>query len=568
MISFDQIKNRKLIQWMAAYAAGAWVVLQLVQFLSSVYNWPAVILRVLPVLLAVGALAVIIVAWFHGEKGQQRMSAIEIAMLIGILIIAGGAIDLVSRGGAARHAVATADAAMVEQGSVAVLPFADESPQKNQQYFSDGLTEELRNVLAEIPSLRVAARTSSFAFRDTHATLDSIAKALHVQYLIEGSVRTAGDKVRISATLSEAKTGYQVWTSSYDRDLKDVFAVQEDISKAIVDKLRLKLAPASMRTAPMRTTNTQAHTLLLKALYAFNQKTASGLQSSQQLLEQAIRIDPSYADAYAALASTHWYIAYRRVGPLDENYRLAEQYAQHAIELDSTTSSAYVALGRVYDAYERRFQLADAEYAKALHYNPGNSDAYALRAWLLMRLGRRQDALSAAKRAAMLDPVSLSALNGYGAMLFYAQQYQAAYDAVQSALQLGPEAAIVLGNAALTSVFVGKMDEALRYAQHALAVAPKEQFAITTMAYVLGRMGRVAEARRYIEQLNRSPEVPPYLIATAEMGIGDKEAAFAALERAVATRDDYVGDLGVDPVFLGLHSDRRFGGLLRRLGLP
>lgn len=231
MISLSELKERKIVQWALAYLAGAWALLQVVALLSEAYAWPASVMRVLPVLVAVGFVAVLVLAFYHGERGAKSVSTPEMVMMTSLLVLAGAAVGWVriSSGAAAPEptpALASAFAASVaEQGSIAVLPFADLSPEKDQEYFSDGLSEELLNVLSQLPELRVASRTSAFSFKGKDVAIDSIARALKVRHLIEGSVRKDGDRVRITAQLIDASTGYHLWSETYERDLKEIFAI-------------------------------------------------------------------------------------------------------------------------------------------------------------------------------------------------------------------------------------------------------------------------------------------------------------------------------------------------------
>ena len=232
---FARVRARKLFQWAAAYVAGAWLVLQLIDVLTDRLAWPDVIFRAAIVLLAVGFLAALVVAWYHGERGEQRVSGVELGMLAGIFTLA--AVSVMYFAGTSPTAVAgdvpAADAAP-HAGSIAVIPFVNMSGDAEQEYFSDGLTEELLNVLAQQQGLRVASRTSSFAFKGSRVPVDSIARALRVAHVLEGSVRRDGEHIRITAQLIKADDGYHVWSQTYDRQLASVFAVQDEISRAIV----------------------------------------------------------------------------------------------------------------------------------------------------------------------------------------------------------------------------------------------------------------------------------------------------------------------------------------------
>jgi TolB-like protein/tetratricopeptide (TPR) repeat protein len=575
MIDLDRIKERKLFQWAFAYLAGAWLILQVLDLMAQPFAWPDLVMRAATVLLGIGFFAVLVLAWYHGEQGRQKASGVELLMLAGILLIAGVAVALVSRGGTtAAPALAAGTAApgglaaapATEQGSIAVLPFADMSPAKDQEYFSDGLTEELLNVLAQIPELRVAARTSSFSFKGKNLPVDSVGRALKVGHVLEGSVRKAGDQVRITAQLIDAKSGFHLWSQTFDRSLKDVFAVQDEISKAVAAQLRLKLAPGE-KLAKQETTSPEAHTLLLKGIAAHRQSTRESQAEAERLFRQAIERDPRYAHAHARLANTLMLRAYQRHIPQEAGYAQARAAAERALALDPKQSEAHAVLGRIADTRDWNFAAAEGHFGHALQANPGDARARSLRAWLLMRLGKPEEALREARRAVELDPVSMAAYNNLAAMYSYAGQPQRAVDASQAALALAPDAAAFISNLALSYSDLGRHAEAIRTAERARSLDAEDPFTLATLGYVYGRAGKRAEAERALTALQAQPDASPYLIATIYAGLGEKERAFGMLEQAVKQRDDLVPDLGVDPVFTDLRGDPRFARLLQKIGL-
>jgi TolB-like protein/Tfp pilus assembly protein PilF len=573
MINLEQIKERKLFQWALAYLAGAWLFLQVLDLLSDAFEWAAAVQQIAIVLLGVGFFAALVVAWYHGEKGAQQVSWMEISMLTGILLIAGVAMALVNgRSGSAANngtlvAASVLPVAAAQQGSIAVLPFADMSPAKDHEYFSDGLTEELLNVLAQIPELRVAARTSSFSFKGKNLPVDSVGRALKVGHVLEGSVRKSGDRVRITAQLVDAKTGFHRWSETYDRELKDVFAVQDEISKAVAEQLRLKLAPGTT-LARQETADPEAHTLVLRGIAAHRQGTRESSAEAERLFRQAIERDPRYAQAHARLAGTLMGRAYQRYIPVEAGYAQAKATAERALALDPKQSEAHAVLGRIADAYDWDFAAAEAHFGRALEANPGDARARSLRAWLLMRLGKPEESLREARRATELDPVSVAAYNNLGAMYSYAGQPQRAVEMLQAALALAPDAPAWISNLALSYSDLGRHAEAIRTAERARTLDPEDHFTLSTVGYVYGRAGKRAEAERALVALRAQPDASPYLIATIYAALRDKERAFGMLEQAVETRDDSVPDLGVDPVFTDLRGDPRFARLLKKIGLP
>jgi adenylate cyclase len=578
MIDLDRLRKSKLFQWALAYLAGAWLILQVLDLMTQPFAWPDLVMRAATVLLGVGFFAVLVLAWYHGEQGRQKASGVELLMLAGILLIAGVAVTLVSRSGmSAAPAAAVAGgplapgvlaaAPATERGSIAVLPFADMSPGKDQEYFSDGLTEELLNVLAKIPELRVAARTSSFSFKGKNLPVDSVGRALRVGHVLEGSVRMAGSQVRITAQPIDATSGFHLWSETYDRDLRDVFAVQDEISKAVAAQLRLKLAPGET-LARQETTDPEAHTLVLEGIAAGRQGTRESMAEAERLFRQAIQRDPRYAQAHAQLSSTLMLRAQNRHIPVEAGFAQARASADRALALDPKQSQAHSVLGRIADSHDWDFVAAEAHFQRALEANPGDARARSLRAWLLMRLGKPEESLRDARRSVELDPISFGAYNNLGSMYIYAGQPQSALEAFRSSLALAPNSAVVTGNLALTYSSLGQHVEAIRTAERARTLDPEEYFTLVTLGYAYGRAGKRAEAEQALRALRAKPEVSPYDVAMVYAGLGDKERAFEMLEKAVEQRDDFVRDLGVDFVFNDLRGHPRMKRLLQEIGLP
>lgn len=573
MIPLERIKERKLFQWAVAYLAGAWLLLEVLGLLAQTFAWPELVLRTLTVLLGVGFFGVLVLAWYHGELGRQRAGGIELLMLAGILLIAGIAVAMVSRseplGSPETPVLVSSFLPVAEQGSIAVLPFADMSPAGDQEYFADGLTEELLNVLAQLPELRVAARTSSFSFKGTNAAIDSIGRALNVAHVLEGSVRKAGDQMRITAQLIDAKSGFHLWSETYNRDLSDVFAVQDEISRAIVQQLQLQLSGGREQgtLAKQETSDPEAHTLLLRGIAAHRHGTREHFAEAEQLFREAIERDPGYAQAHAQLANTLTMQAFMRHIPVEPGYAGARASAERALALDPTLSLAHAVLGMIASFQDWDFAAAEEHYQRSLASNPGNARARSQRAWLLMRLGRREESLQEARRSVELDPLSMAAYNNLGVMYFYGGHPQQAVQALQAAFALAPEATTAAGNLALVYSDLGRHAEAIQTAEHANSLDSEDQFPLAMLAYAHARAGNRAEAQEALRALRGIPDALSYLIATVYAGLGEKERMFEMLEKALKQRDEPMPDLGVDPAFDEYRSDPRFPRLLQRIGL-
>ncbi len=564
-----RVRQRKLVQWALAYIGGSWVVLQAIDLLTQNLELSHTVFRVALVLLAAGLPAVLVLAWYHGEKGTQRASSVELLMLTGILVIAGAAVGFISDGRRAatsplpRAAVASARPA-VEKGSIAVLPFLDMSPKHDQDYFSDGLTEELLNVLAKVPGLRVAARTSSFAFKGKEVEVDSIGRALHVAHVLEGSVRTEGRHLRITAQLIDAGTGYHLWSDTYDRDLKDVFAVQGEIAQAITQQLRLRIAAGEAESGLAPTADPEVHALVLQAQPLFRAGTRESLAEAARMLEEAVRRDPGYARAHADLGAVYAQQAYYRWAPETERwYGLGRAEAERALALDPREGRAHAVLGRIADLHWD-FAGAEAHYLRAIESNPSDARSHVLRAFLLIRLHRTAEALAEAERALALDPVSPSVIGNVGAMYGYVGQHEKALEMALLADRMQPGKVAAVLNLVYAYGVTGHPAEALQTAQR-LMVLDSGTMAIGAYAYAIN--GRRPEAERLMRVAEARWDDSPYFDATVYLALGQRDRALQLLDRAVTTREDYAADLGVDPAFNALHGDPRFQALLRKGGL-
>lgn len=566
----ERLKQRKLGQWSLAYLAGAWLLLQVLSLLAQPFGWPDDVVRIGAVVAAIGFLVVLVLAWYHGERGAQRVTGMELLMLTALLVLTGAAVSLVHARMRPATSAGRVSAEAVTQGSIAVLPFANVSADREQKYFADGLTDELLSVLGQIPELHVAARTSSFALAGKQLPADSIARALHVATLLEGSVRKDGMQVRINAELVDAKSGFAIWQGTFDRDLKDVFQVQDDISHAIVSALRVKLAGGRDTAALIReeTRDAKAHLYVLEGLHLVTLRTMAELSQAEGLFKEAIQRDPRYARAYAGLASVHWLQGYYRFKAPALAYGSARTEAEQALRLDSTTAEAHVVLGRIADIHDWDFGRAEREFRRAVELNPSLSDAYALHAWLLMRLGRRQESLADALHATELDPLSPSAVNTLAVMYMYAGDAARCIDLTREAIALAPRAAVLRANLAEALSYAGRHAEALVTADSLLALAPDDALAKPVVAYVYARAGRRARGEQLLREAEQRPETSPYMLAVVNAGLGDRARLLTYLEEAVRRHDDFVSDLGVDPVLADYRSDPRVEALIARIGLP
>ncbi|MHB8448635.1 MAG: hypothetical protein ACYC9P_12005, partial [Rudaea sp.] len=297
-----RLKQRKLVQWALAYVAAAFALIQVLDVVGQRFGWPDTLERVLILVLMLGFFVTLVLAWYHGERGAQRVSGTELLILALLLAIGGGLLWRAAKQGVQSSMTGTAKAvAMAAPGkSIAVLPFVNMSGDAKNDYFSDGITEEILDALAQLPNLKVAARTSAFAFKGKAEDLRKVGEVLDVATVLEGSVQTSGDEVRITAQLIDTRSGYHLWSEKYDRKLTSIFAVEDEISKSIADKLQVQLAGGNGQSlVAQKAIDSRAHDFYLRGLTLL---AARSVAEAVDAFQQAVAIDPDYAQGWAALA--------------------------------------------------------------------------------------------------------------------------------------------------------------------------------------------------------------------------------------------------------------------------
>jgi TolB-like protein/Flp pilus assembly protein TadD len=421
----QRLRERKLVQWSLAYVAAAFALIQVIDVVAQRFGWPESIERAFIVALAIGFFAALVLAWYHGERGAQRVTGAELLILALLLGIGGVVVwrlaersDEPAAAASGARPAASASAA-ADPHSIAVLPFVNMSGDRDNQYFSDGISEEILNVLAGIPALHVAARTSSFSFRDGKHEAPEIAQELHVRMLLEGSVRKQGDRARITAQLIDASDGYHLWSQTYDRELKDIFAVQDEIAAAIANELKVKIGGTD-EAAARKLPSAQAHDFYLRGLAQWQERGEASLLGSVENFKSAIAADPQFAEAYAGLALVYTILPdWTAQVSYDEALGLARDNAELALALDPSLPEPYVALGYGADGYRHR-ATAQALYRRAIALRPSFATAYQWLGNSLWGAGDMQDGLATLERASALDPRSPIIANNHGMALIAA----------------------------------------------------------------------------------------------------------------------------------------------------
>jgi TolB-like protein/tetratricopeptide (TPR) repeat protein len=398
-----RLRERKLVQWALAYLAGAWLVLQLFGELRESFGWSAAAGRVVIILLVLGLFVALVLAWYHGEQGRQRVSGPELLMLAALFVIAAGMAAMVGRDRPARAAAAPSTPLAPSPQppaagrSLAVLPFTNLSGNRENEYFSDGITEDILINLSRIAGLRVISRTSAMAYRGSDKPLRQIAGELGVSHVVEGSVRRAGDRVRISVQLIDARTDAQLWGESYDRELRDVFQVQSEIAQQVAGALQVRLTQGEReRIATAPTANLTAYDYYLQGRQYYLRLTAADLPRAIALFERAIALDPDYALAYAWLARAH-------VSQVPFHNDSAKVLARKAIALDPDLPDGYTGLAEV-NRLQGRFSIALENYRRAIALSPNDATATGEIGQTYGDMGRLDESIRWLKRGISLDP--------------------------------------------------------------------------------------------------------------------------------------------------------------------
>jgi len=520
-----ELRRRNVIRMAGLYLVGAWLAVQVAGTVLPMFGAPAWLPRSLVILLMIGFVPALVFAWVFeltpdGIKRDAEVPAAEsIApqtarrmdrMIIAVLLLALGffAFDrfvLAPRRDAAlvaetqRASKAAAGAGgVVDRRSVAVLPFVNMSGDAANEYFSDGISEEILNVLAGVPDLKVAARTSSFSFKGRNTEVPAIARELQVRMVLEGSVRKQGDKVRITAQLIDAKTGYHVWSQTYDRKLEDIFAIQDEIARAIGDELKVKIVDEHRPGKAAGTRNPHAHDLYLRGMALWNGRKAPQMLQAISLFEQAQREDPGYAEAYAGEALVYSVLPFfTDAVPREESFRRSNMRALRALALDPGLAEAYVALGN----------------------NAGNDIAYIDRPTMIVLM----------RRAIELRPSFATAHQWLGNVLTSSGDPAAALVELQRAAALDPRSLIIADNLAMTLLALGRNDDVIAVCKPAIAGYGCIEYSALARLFV----NDVAGARPYLEALpaveNPSARANVEALLAALEGRGDKHAVAVAM---------------------------------------
>jgi TolB-like protein/DNA-binding winged helix-turn-helix (wHTH) protein/Tfp pilus assembly protein PilF len=453
--------------------------------------------------------------------------------------------------------------------SIAVLPFADMSPGKDQEYFSDGLSEQLIHELAKVSGLKVVGRSSAFQFKGKNEDLRNVGRKLGVAHVLEGSVRREGNHVRITAQLVKAEDGFQLWSQTYDREINDVFAVQDEIARAATVAIQPKLLGSGQTlasTVPLHSVNPEAYQAYLQANYFWGRGTGEGdIAKALAYADQAIRLDEKYAPAWALRASVLNAMAESGLTDVTDGFRKARDDAERSIALDATSASAYLALARTQIYHDWDWDTANTCLEKAAMLEPGNAEVFRTRSYLARALGNLDEAVKLYEQAVPLDPLRANSHLGLGYLLYMAGRFKEGKTSLEKALDLNPQAAFAHANLSKILLAEGKP-------QQALAEIEKETNGwekLTDQAMIYHALGREQDSNAVLAELvAKHRNDSAYQIAEVYAFRSESDKSFEWLERAYKQRDAGLPDIKVDPVFSSLRRDTRFTELLKKLRLP
>jgi TolB-like protein/DNA-binding winged helix-turn-helix (wHTH) protein/Tfp pilus assembly protein PilF len=456
--------------------------------------------------------------------------------------------------------------------SIVVLPFQNLSDDPAQEYFVDGMTDALIGDLAKMGALRVISRTSAMHYKGSQKSLPEIARELNVDAVVEGTVQRVGDRVHVRAQLIHASSDSHLWAADYDRELRDVLDLQSEVARAIAGEVRIKITPAEQRLlVPKRIIAREAIDNYLQGRYFLNRRTEQDLRKAISYFESAINADRNYAQAYAGLADCYNQLGTAMIGvmPPLEARRTAETAARKALEIDNEVAEAHAALGYV-NYFNWNWATAEEEFKRSIELNPNYASAHSVYAHYLVARERIDEALAEINRAQELDPLSLSISTRRGFILQNTRHYEEAIEQLRRVITIDPnhyEANWVLG---LTYLANGQIDQAIATSEKAVAVSGRAPAALGVLGLAYGVAGRKREANQILNellQLQKQRYVTPMAPAFIYIGLGNKDQAFAWLEKGYQERSNHIAFFKVNPTVDLLRSDPRFADLLRRTGL-
>ncbi len=572
---FAELKRRNVYKVAVAYAIVSWLLIQVATQVFPFFEIPNWAVRLIVLAIVIGFPIALVIAWAFEltPEGLKRTEDVDVELQkrtkshawIYVVVI-GGAISValfsLGRSTAGSKAPATPPNELPAK-SIAVLPFVDLSQAKDQEYFCDGISEEILDALAKVQGLRVVARTSSFSFKGKNADVAEIGQKLNVQNVLEGSLRREGNRIRVTAQLINARDGFHIWSDTFERELQSVFVVQDEITRSIVDALKIKLAVApAQRSRP----NTQAYDDYLRGLYLSNKSDEESLRQSLTWFERALEKDADLASAWTGIAKAWLWLADAYIKPL-EAYPKVRDAAVKALAMDEQEAEAHCYFGETKRILDRNLSGDEAELKRALEIDANSATAYLFLALLKSAQGDLDEGVKEIKRAEKLDPYSPTIISFAVGIYGAAGRFDDGIAAGKRMVQLDPS--YIYFEPALAEAYRAKGDLP---AAAAIYEKAREQTHSPSggLAITYAKMGRTDDARRILDQLlekSRHQYVSGESIAAVYIALGEYDNAFSWLERAFEEHSAPLYSFAFYPDFRPLRSDPRFADLLRRIGI-
>ena len=603
-----KLRKQHIIETLAAFIGGGWLLIEVVErLLVSHYHFPEETIDITVVTLIGALLCTLIWRWFSGTEKRPGNVKVEV-LIVPLIILVALAIDLnlilqmagipgkelligmiafllgiawvifkLSQWAAGLPETGKKEVEVSPPGpakpgkSIVVLPFVNISPEEGQDYFCDGLSEEIINALSHIRELRVVARTSAFAFKGKEIDIREVGEKLNVDAVLEGSVRKAGDRLRITAQLINVADGYHLWSERFDREMKDVFNIQDEVTLEIVDKLKIELLGKEREQVVKRyTDNLEAHNLLLKGWYFWAKRTKEGLKRGLECLHQALEIDPAYALAHAQLAFNFFSLGWLGFTRPREAIPKGKASAQKALEIDSSLPQAYAALGFISLFYDWDWPAAENGFKKALSLNPGLDNANFGYACFLASLGRHAESVLALKKAVEFDPLSLRMNAELGFCFRLARRYDEAQEQLKKTIEMDPNFGLAHDYMGILYNDKGMYKEAIPEIQQAIELTGGFPGSFGHLGYAYAMLGQKDEAEKILHELeerSKKEYIGPTALMLIHTALGDIDKSFECLEKAIEERDPNLSLMKVLPEFDIVRSDPRFKAFLKKMNL-
>lgn len=570
---FEELKRRNVVKAAISYVVVSWATIQVTQILFEAFEIPTIVLRYVLFTLIGGFPLWLLFAYrfewtptgfkktedvepevsVSKQTGKRLNTIIIASLIVAVLLLLADRFFNITR---------PANQTGAPEKSIAVLPFADMSPGKDQEYFSDGLSEELLNLLAKIPDLKVIARTSSFAFKGKHEDLRIIGEKLGVAYILEGSVRKSGNTLRITTQLIKARDGSRLWNETYDRTLDDIFKVQDDIAGHVVQQLKVTLLGGNVPVSTIM--KPEAYNLYIEGLYFARRVSKENLEKAEVKFKEALAIDSAVAPIWDGLSSVYSNQTGPGWRPVEEGIRLAKEAALKALELNPNYAPAHSSLSYIYRTFDLDFEKADKEIKKALELDPGNVSVISNAATLASSLGRLDEAIELGKKAIAADPLRSTSHFNLSVNYYQKGDWENAETSMRKVLELAPERNAVYYILSRIQLLSGQEKEAME----SLEREPEEGWKVCGWPLIYSKLGRKAEADAALKNLIAGySDDSAYQIAQLYSYRGEIDKAFEWLERAYQQQDAGLSLLMVDPLMRNLHNDLRWLSFLQKMNV-